>query len=53
MDDDFCEAVLGDEAGTGPKWGGEDRPVAVDHVVRRFARKGEDEIMVEAGAPVA
>ena len=53
MDDDLCEAVLGDEASTSPEWGGEDRPVAVDHVIRRLAREGKDEVVVEAGAPVA
>ena len=53
MDDDFGEAFLGNEAGAGPKGGGEDGPVAVNHVVCRFPCEGEDEVMVEAGAPVS
>ena len=46
MDDDFCEAGLGDEAGTGPERGGEDGPITVDHVVCRFAREGKDKVVV-------
>ena len=48
VDDDFGEAVLRDKAGTGSEGSGENGPIAVDHVVRRFTCEGEDEVMVEA-----
>ena len=40
VDDDFGEAVLWDEAGTGAEWRGEDGAVSVDHVVGWFASEG-------------
>ena len=52
MYDNFGEAVLGDEAGTGTKRGGEDRTVLIDHVVGWFASEGQYEVMVQARAPV-
>ena len=53
VDDDLRKAVLGDKSGTCPEGGGEDRPVAVNHIIRWFTREGKDEVVVEAGAPVA
>ena len=52
VDDDFGEAVLGDETSAGPEGSGKDGLVAVDHVVRRLSCKGKDKVVVQAQAPV-